>query len=447
MPKENSGVKFYLKSPKEKQSSIKAVFYYNYLRFSYTEPKLVIETQHWNSKDQRARNTKLFPGSAILNHTLDLIESAIVESFRDYINQYSKQPTLSELSNLVKQRRGRGSNNDNKQLGFFDFVENFIENAKKGLHVNLNTGKPITKVTIRTYEQTLRVLKSFSAKKYKKIDFDDIDIPFYNQFNYFLTKEYKSEISGRSYKINTVGKHITNLKTFMQNAVDNKITSNTSFKAKSFKVMHEAVETVYLTQVEIDSIYQLDLSKSKKLDNARDMFIIGCETGLRISDLKRLGANNIEEHNGAEFIKIEMRKTEKPVVIPISNRVKDLFKKYKDKTGDYFPKAISDQKMNEYIKEIASKVELLQKPISYNTTVNDKRITISKPKYDLITNHTSRRSFATNAVKKGISRTLVMAMTGHKTEKSFNRYIRMSEQEMAMQFSLENERTNKLVAV
>lgn len=447
MPKENSGVKFYLKSPKEKQSSIKAVFYYNYLRFTYTEPKLVIETQHWNSKDQRARNTKLFPGSAILNHTLDLIESAIVESFRDYINQYSKQPTLSELSELVKQKRGRGKNINNKQLGLFGFIEDFIEKAKSGQQINLNTGKPISKVTIRTYEQTFRVLKDFSKMKYKNLGFDDIDVPFYSQFVHFLRKEYRSESSGASFKVNTIGKHITNIKSFLQNAVDNKLTTNLSFKSKQFRVVHETVESVYLTQAEIDALYYKDLSKTKTLERVRDLFIIGCETGLRISDLKRLTTDNIIEHEGDKYIRIEMQKTEKPVIIPISLRVNQLFEKYKEQTGELFPKAVSDQKMNQYIKEIASKIELLNNTVSYSTTVNDKRVSVSKPKFDLITNHTARRSFATNAVLKGIPRTMVMAITGHKTEKSFNKYIRMDEMEKAKQFKIETEANSKLRAV
>ena len=97
MSKENSGVKFYLKSPKQKTSSIKAVFYYNYLRFTYTEPKLGIDTQYCNSKDQRAINPKQVPGSAKLNHSLDLIESVIVESFREYVNQNSAQPSFCLL--------------------------------------------------------------------------------------------------------------------------------------------------------------------------------------------------------------------------------------------------------------------------------------------------------------------------------------------------------------
>jgi len=447
MPKANSGVKFYLKSPKEKSSSIKAIFYYNYLRFTYTEPKLNIEPQFWNHKEQLARNTKSFPGSAMLNHSLKTIENLITECYRDHLNQYGTQPTLIELSKLVRQKRGIGGVNFKKQLGLFEFINGFIDDAKKGLRTNLSTGKPVTNVTIRTYEQTFRVLKAFSEKKFKKLDFDDIDIPFYSQFNHFLTKEYKSEVSGKSFKINTVGKHITNLKTFMQDAVEKKLTNNTSFTSKSFKVMHETIETIYLTQDEIDALYKLNLTKSKKQENVRDFFIIGCETGLRISDLKRLGSDNIVVHEGDKYISIEMRKTEKPVIIPISERVQELFEKYLKETGELFPRAISDQKMNEYIKEVASNVDLLQKTVSYNTTVNDKRVSISKPKYELITNHTARRSFATNAVIRGISRTSVMGMTGHKTEKSFNKYIRMNEQELAKQFKLENENINKLRAV
>ncbi|MDP1814624.1 MAG: tyrosine-type recombinase/integrase [Leadbetterella sp.] len=444
MPKESSGIKFYLKNPKEKSSPIKAIFYYNYLRFTYTEPKLRVETQFWNANDQRARNTKLFPGAAMLNRSLNLIESAIIESYREFINQNNNQPSLEELSSLVKQRRGRGNKQNNKELGLFEFIEDFIEKAKCGQQINLNTGKPISKVTIRTYEQTLRVLRDFSKLKYKNLGFDDIDVPFYSQFVHFLRKEYKSEASGTSFKVNTIGKHITNIKSFLQNAVDNKLTTNLSFKSKQFRVVHETVESVYLTQEEIDALYYKDLSKTKTLERVRDLFIIGCETGLRISDLKRLTTDNIIEHDGDKYIRIEMQKTEKPVIIPISVRVKELFDKYVEQTGELFPKAVSDQKMNQYIKEIASKIELLNNTVSYSTTVNDKRVSVSKPKYDLITNHTARRSFATNAVIKGISRTMVMAITGHKTEKSFNKYIRLDEMEKAKLFKIENENSKKL---
>lgn len=447
MPKESSGVKFYLKNPREKVSPIKAIFYYNYMRFTYTEPKLSVETQFWNSNDQRARNTKLFPGAAMLNHSLDLIESAIIESYREFINQNNYQPSLEELSSLVKQRRGRGNKQNNKDLGLFEFIEDFIDKAKSGQQINLNTGKPISKVTIRTYEQTLRVLRDFSKLKYKNLGFDDIDVPFYSQFVHFLRKEYKSEASGTSFKVNTIGKHITNIKSFLQNAVDNKLTTNLSFKSKQFKVVHETVESIYLNQAEIDALYFMDLRKSKTLERVRDLFIIGCETGLRISDLKRLSPENIIEHDGEKYIRIEMQKTEKPVIIPISERVKEIFKKYTNLTGELFPRAVSDQKMNQYIKEIGRGLEILNTPVSYSTTINDKRVSVSKPKFDLITNHTARRSFATNAVLKGIPRTMVMAITGHRTEKSFNKYIRMDEMEKAKQFKLENEIGKKLRAV
>jgi integrase len=109
-------------------------------------------------------------------------------------------------------------------------------------------------------------------------------------------------------------------------------------------------------------------------------------------------------------------------------------------TGEFFPKSISDQKANDYIKEAAGQVEELKKGIIYNTTIEGVRKSIIMPKYDLITNHTSRRSFATNAILQGYSRDVVMSLTGHKTEKSFNRYLRMDERDLAKLYKLQSKK-------
>lgn len=142
-----------------------------------------------------------------------------------------------------------------------------------------------------------------------------------------------------------------------------------------------------------------------------------------------------------------MKKTEKSVTIPISSRIEEIFVKYKKQTENIFPKSISDQKMNEYIKEIASKIDILKHTVSFTTTINDKRVSISKAKFELITNHTARRSFATNAVIRGVPKTIIMAMTGHKTETSFNKYVRLDELEIAKQFKMMNDMSNRLRAV
>jgi len=110
--------------------------------------------------------------------------------------------------------------------------------------------------------------------------------------------------------------------------------------------------------------------------------------------------------------------------------------KYLTATGQYFPKAISDQKMNEYIKQAAAKVDLLKQEVIINKTVNGVRVSECVPKYSLITNHTARRSFATNAALKGIPCQFIMPITGHKTEKAFLHYIKIDGLDAARMFKL-----------
>lgn len=437
MARINTGVNFYLKTPKAKASQIRAVFNYSYQRLMYTEAKLKIETQFWNPNDQRARNTKSFPGHSIFNDTLDKIELTILDAYRDYKNEFGLEPNVDTLLNIIKQKRGKNLPPVVKPIELMEFIENFIEDAKNGLHLNLTNGRSVSSVTIRTYEQTFKLLQSYAGFKKKELLFDDINGEFHTRFVNYLTKEYKSKETKQSFKINTVGKHLTNIKTFMSKALERKLTSNNSFRDRGFKVIHENIESIYLTSDEVTAFYNFDFSKDKKLERVRDMFIIGCDTGLRISDLKRLKNEHVIIDDGVTYIRIEMKKTEKIATIPTTKRVENIIAKYESMTGEFFPKSISDQKANDYIKEAASHVEELKKGVIYNTTVEGERKSMIIPKYDLITNHTSRRSFATNAILKGLSRDVVMKLTGHKTEKSFNRYLRMDERDLAKLHTLQ----------
>ena len=125
------------------------------------------------------------------------------------------------------------------------------------------------------------------------------------------------------------------------------------------------------------------------------------------------------------MVKVEMKKTEKAVSVPIDQKAFQILERYKGKTGNYFPKSISEQKLNEYIKEVCAKVELLQKDVIINSTENNRRVAKKFPKHSLVSTHTMRRSFATNAALEGIPFYAIMPITGHKTERSFLRYIKL----------------------
>lgn len=426
MARTNTGVKFFLKTPKADQSSIKCVFCYNGSQLYYYERKLSVPTKFWNKNSQRVKETIAFKEHGRINESLEAIEAITIDAYRRFKNEKGREPEHEELKSIIKERRGVSPIPENKPIELMDFIRTFIEDAKAGKHVNHNTSKPVKDVTIRTYQQTHKLLEVYSKAKRKKLDFDQINTAFHKDFVHFLTHEYRSAETEKPFKPNTVGKHITNLKTFMNNAFEMKLTTNQDFKLKGFRVPSENVDKIYLNKEELTALTELDLSNNKRLEKARDSFILGCHTGLRISDLKRLSQEHIIEYKGEKIIQIEMRKTEKPVRIPINEEVKKIIKKYKADTGLLFPKFMSDQKCNDYIKEAAAMVEVLNKPIAMNTTESGKRIEIKIPKSQLITNHTARRSFATNLALEGAPFHAIMQLTGHKTEKAFLRYIKIN---------------------
>jgi integrase len=127
------------------------------------------------------------------------------------------------------------------------------------------------------------------------------------------------------------------------------------------------------------------------------------------------------------MIEIKQAKTGEIVIIPLVNDILPLLEKY-----EYNLPKISNQKFNDYLFEVCKKCAVLKKEITINETIGGKMITSTKPKYDLISSHTARRSFATNEFNaKDLSISEIMAITGHKTEKAFYRYIRATPKEIA----------------
>lgn len=423
MSRTNTGVLFYLKNPKSLVSPVKCVFCYSNHQLYYYEKKLSIETRFWNKKSQRAKETKSFQGYLEFNITLDNIETAILSCYRKFINDMGKEPDVDELRNLVRQKRGYTKIKETPEL--FEFIDQFIQQAEEGKHLNLQTGKPVKQTTVRTYRQTLSLLREFSDVKKWKPKFNDMNPEFHKEFVHFLSREYVSPESSKSFKPNSVGKHITNLKTFLSNAFERKITTNQDFRMKGFKVLKEEVDSVYLNKEEIEILENISLPPNSFDEKVRDLFVMGCHTGLRISDLKRLSEDHIRHTNNESYIEIEMLKTAKPVSIPLTEKLESLLLKYKTPSGHFFP-GIHDQRVNDAIKEIAAKADIFKKEVIINVTEKGLRVSKLIPKYQLITNHTARRSFATNKVLEGYPYSAIMLITGHKTEKAFLRYVKIS---------------------
>jgi integrase len=285
--------------------------------------------------------------------------------------------------------------------------------------VNRDSGKRLAKGTIRIYRNTLSRLRTFQEEYHKRIDFDTIDLEFYDHWIDFLS-------DGLQLCNNSVGRYTKTLKMFLNEATDRELNTNLTFRNKRFKILSEQTYSIYLNEKELEEMFQLDLSGNKKLERVRDLFIVGCWTGLRFGDLTNILPENIK----GDKIEIKTQKTGQIVVLPMHRMVKEIMERYKDFPNS-LPPSISNVKMNAYLKIVGELVESLHEITQTNITRGGRLITKNRKKYELVTVHTARRSFATNLYKDGVSSLTIMKLTAHKSEKVFLNYLKATAEENA----------------
>ena len=345
-----------------------------------------------------------------LKAALDNIEATAKDVLRRLEND--GQPITNELliSELDKIYKNYKEVEAIKTDDFLSFIDDYIQNTDK------------KKPTIKQYKIVRNNIFEYAELMRKRPTFNDIDLDYYLGFVEFLT--------AKGYSPNTIGSRVKGLKLFMNEAYERDLHTNLDFKKKRFSKPKEETTSVYLNNDELLKIYDCDFSKKRKLDRVRDIFLIGCYTGLRFSDLSQLKYDNI---GGDGTITVKTVKTGKTVVIPIHTVVRTILAKYNNE----LPKMLSNQKFNDYIKEV-TKAAGIDESIFLQTTKGGLSYTETVPKYSLVTSHTARRSFATNAFLAGVPTISIMKITGHKTESAFMKYIKISDKENAIQFKAHN---------
>lgn len=377
-----------------------------------------IEQQHFETDRtkrsfQRAKHSYI--GFSELNSRLDYIENTSKSIFRAFVNDHHRIPEPYELKKIfdVKLRFVP----EEKKLTFFQFVESFINESEKS-GISLESGKRKSKGTIRIYKNTQRRLKEFEHYYGKKIEFETIDLDFYDKWIEFLSQEL-------NLALNSIGRYTKTLRVFLQAATEKNLNTNLTFKSKRFKVLSESVYKIYLNEKELTEMYDLDLSHDKKLERVRDLYIVACYTGLRFFDTVSIKSENIK---GDKF-HIKTQKTGEMVMLPIHWRIKNIMKKYSDYPNS-LPPGLSNAKFNKNIKLVGALIPSLQKNIQLSITRGGKLITETKPKYEAITIHTARRSFISNLYLEGVNSLLISKFT-HRNFNTFMNYIKVTLEENA----------------
>ena len=390
------------------------------LDFAYQKRRLryefgqSIKPLDWNEKKQRVKNklTTTSDGKFALNEMLDNLEFTCLRAYSEALKDGIPDPIILKrtLDLLI------GKNHDivkvSNKSTLFSLAQRFIDGEIKF------RGKDKSRGSLNNYAAVTKHLKEYQAYSKSRVDFDTIDLDFFYSYVSYLKTNQKLAV-------NTIAKDIAIIKVFMGEAVDLEYTDNMKFKHKKFAFNEEETDHVYLTEAELTKLYKLNIS-NKKLEEVRDLFIFGAWVGLRFSDFSNIKKENIIQIEGDYFIKMITQKTKELVIIPCNPVVMEIFEKYADRPNR-LPKTISNQKFNDYIKDVCKLAGF-----------NEKGRVSSRPKdilADLVSSHTARRSFATNYYLQGFPTLDLMKITGHKTERSFLKYIRVSKLDTAKRLS------------
>lgn len=364
-----------------------------------------IKADGWNKATRRFKDDKL-------NEKIISIEKAIIDIVKKVDPLTLNSRSFSELikAYLTEPKK--------KQTSFFDYCDTYYQSA-------LSRYK---KISARSIQTTIDKLRDFNPN----LTFEQIDRVFYRDFMLYL--------KNKDLSLNYTGLHIKNLKRILNHATDTGINTNLTFR--EFKKPAENVFNIYLTEQEIEAIFNLEITELtalelqketnlnmslsnisnmvQSLDRARKLFVIGCWTGLRVENYLSIDPDiQIDLTNG--FIHAIANKGGAKLRIPLHKFVRQIVQ------SGGFPKTVSAQKLNEQIKvigELASKnCQSLKEPVIFSKTIGSSRKEFTKPKYKLITSHTARRSFCSNLYLKGIPVQYIMAVSGHKNETTFRKYI------------------------
>jgi integrase len=387
-------VNFYLKEKDSKEETlIYLQYFFNNQKFRYYTGQK-IQPKNWSMKTQRVARSE---GSTEINNVLDNYKEQFNKIFRNCIATGKKieQDFLrDELSKALLK------NDRLHKKTFFECMTEYIS-IKKGKY-SPNYLKKVA--TLKNH------LKEFQTKKSFTLNFDRIDLKFTERFTSFL-------LNDQGHLNSTIKSLFSVLKTFLEWATENGFNENLKFRDRNFKNLpkkwkHES-NKVYLTEAELMKIFNLDLSKNKKLHNVRETFCFGCFTGMRFSDITKIEKDNVK----GDVLYFVTQKTKDSLCIPLNDYAKEILLR-----NQYKLPSISNQKTNSNLKDLGKLAEI-NDPIIITKFKGIEPVEIKEPKHNFISTHTARRVFITLSLEKGMRPETLMEITGHKDYKTFKKYI------------------------
>ena len=392
----------------------------------YADTQYMVLTDAWDNKRQTVKSRYTAVEDFTEQQGRELMKN--LSELRSFIlGEIAKDPehamTKTKLEKIIYAFHHPRSVVNGKRVrsreSLSDYIARYVREMESGERLNIHKLR-YGLSTIKNYKGFIIQFDEFCKAMHKRYDFGDIDLKFYDDFvAYFTAKDYS---------INTIGRHVKELKIIMRAAREEGLHDNGLIESRKFRVLTAEVENIYLTESEIRAIAEVDLKGDKHKSIARDIFLVGCYTAQRFSDYSTINEGNIRTlDSGQKVIDLKQQKTGNKVVIPIRAELQAILDKYENR----LPKAY-EQKVNKYIKEIAREAGIVDM-VEVSYVENGEKKSHLVEKCELVKTHTARRSGATNMYLAGIPTIAIMKITGHKTEKEFMKYIKITEEQTAIE--------------
>ncbi|MRT92384.1 tyrosine-type recombinase/integrase [Ancylomarina sp. 16SWW S1-10-2] len=421
-------VTFILRDPQNgiSPSKQKETLVYMHARFGYYEAtsagkkyaRLIFSTEEkvkphcWNPITHRAKGKSAFDFENF-NINLENLEQTVRILYRKMRMEHELITPRSLKKRLTMELSEDDPNIDySKDLN--NYIQKFIDDIENGIRLN-NKGERYKPGTTKNYKGFQVQFNLYQKERQIRLNFNNIDLDFYNDFiNYFNKKDYS---------INTVGRHLKTVKAIMRASREEGLHQNIVIDDRRFKTLKTRVQNIYLTEDEIKTIANLDLSQDKELDETRDVFLIGYYTAQRFSDYSQIRKENIHQlDNGKKTIVLTQIKTGTRVVIPIKPDLMTILKKYNYK----LPK-IYESKFNDRIKKVVEKAEI-NEIIQIEGIKGGLKVKTNKPKYKFVSSHTARRSAISQLVLLKVDIVEIMAISGHKSPTELMNYVKLESE-------------------
>ncbi|MCF7559427.1 phage integrase SAM-like domain-containing protein [Sabulilitoribacter multivorans] len=350
-----------------------------------------------------------------VNAELNKIENHILKAFNDTIPDRIDKAWLSKQLDLYYNPPKKAKALPKGLLPYFDFYLRQRNNE-------------LAEQTLKNYKVVRSLIEKYESSISKNINIIDIDSIFKTNFEAFCLK--------KGYAINTISRAIHTIKAVCKHAMYNGI--EISPQLERIKLKEVKGDIIYLTIKELEAIEKLDDKKlNESLLNARDWLIISCFTASRVSEFMRFTKEKIRIEKGKHLIEFTQKKTGKNMTIPLHSKILKIL----EKRGGEFPRPISSQKYNAYIKKVCKKAKIKKKvkgskleKIDDSSKFPYRKQAGEYEKWELVTSHIGRRSFSSNFYGE-IPTSFLIYVTGHKTEQMFLNYIGKGNKDIALELT------------